>query len=590
MRCFFNRNKNMKLISFSAQNYRSISTAYKLPLTEYTVIVGPNNEGKSNILKGLGLALALLSNSRYARYRRIPSNSYFRNRKNSHDSSNRIAEYLRYDWDRDFPINLQESKPDGLSEFTCEFELNKTELNEFKSKTEINLTTNLKVRISIGKEREVKFDFLKEGKGKASLNKKRDEISDFINKKLFLQYIPAVRTSELAINIVNNLLEVELSTLEDNIEFKKIVKAIAKLQQPIINKISTSLKDSVSGFIPDVRKISIKNEKNIGELISASCRVYVDDGIETELQLKGDGVISLTAISLLQDFSRQSSLNKDLVLLLEEPESHLHPKAIHSLKRILYEISKKSQVIITTHSPIMIERLHVTHNIVVQGGKAESAKSINQVRDSLGVVMSDNLSNAYLALLVEGKEDTALIKSWLEEKSKKIKLAIESGTLILDHLGGATNVGYKMSYYKNNLCNVVAYLDNDEAGRKGIEAAESKGILKVNEYVLASCKGMNNSEIEDLIVLSVYKEMIINGYGVNLDVSGFKNSKKQWSNRVKDVFILNGKIWSDKLENEVKLKVTSLATNLKLESLNKNKTNSIDSLVLMIENILDKQK
>lgn len=60
----------MKLIAFSAKNYRSISTAYKLPPTDYTVIVGPNNEGKSNILKGLGLALTLLTGTRLMRYRR----------------------------------------------------------------------------------------------------------------------------------------------------------------------------------------------------------------------------------------------------------------------------------------------------------------------------------------------------------------------------------------------------------------------------------------------------------------------------------------------------------------------------------------
>ncbi|MBU2624364.1 MAG: AAA family ATPase [candidate division Zixibacteria bacterium] len=54
----------MRLKEFSAQNYRSITTAYNLPLSEYTVLVGPNNEGKSNILRALGLGLKLLSRGR----------------------------------------------------------------------------------------------------------------------------------------------------------------------------------------------------------------------------------------------------------------------------------------------------------------------------------------------------------------------------------------------------------------------------------------------------------------------------------------------------------------------------------------------
>jgi len=569
----------MKLIGFSAKNYRSISAAYKLPLTDYTVIVGPNNEGKSNILKGLGLALTLLTGQKHQRFRRLGLMSF----------SNRGIDRFDYEWERDYPINLQTKEPDGRSEFTCEFELSNSELEEFKLKTKINLSTSLKAKISIGKE-DIKFDFLMKGKGKESLNKKRPEVSQFLYDKLMLQYIPAIRTSELAINIVENLLERELSSLEDNPEFKEVVKVITKLQQPIIKKIAKSLKESISGFIPDVKSISIKNRENVGRLISASCRVYIDDGIETDLQLKGDGVISLTAISLLQHFSKQGSLDKGLILLLEEPESHLHPKAIHSLKKVLYEISKTNQVIVTTHSPIIIERQQVKHNIIVQSGQAKPANNVNEIRQSLGITMSDNLSSAYLVLLVEGEEDVVLLKPWLEEKSDKIKTALSNASLIIDHLGGASNIGYKTTLYKNNLCNVIAYLDNDEAGRKGIKDAEAKGIIKTNEYVLSFVRGMQNSEIEDLLDINSYNQLIKDEYGVDLNIPAFKTNDKQWSDRVKKLFELYGKIWTDKLETEIKYKVAKQASSLKLTSLNSHKTSSIESLVTSIENVLDKQK
>lgn len=569
----------MKLIGFSAKNYRSISTAYKLPLTDYTVIVGPNNEGKSNILKGLGLALTLLTGNKQQRFRRPGLISY----------SNRGIERFDYDWERDYPINLQATELEGRSEFTCEFELTEEELEEFKAKIKVNLNSILKAKISVGKG-DVKFDFLMKGRGKESLNKKRLEISQFVNDKLLLQYIPAIRTSDLAINIVESLLERELSTLEGNPEFKEVIKVITKLQQPLIRKIAKSLKESISGFIPDVKNISIKNRENVGRLISSSCRVYVDDGIETDLQFKGDGVISLTAISLLQHFSKQGSLNKGLVLLLEEPESHLHPKAIHSLKKVLLDISKTNQVIVTTHSPIIIERLQVKHNVIVQNGKAIPANNVNEIRQSLGITMSDNLASAYLVLLVEGEEDIILLKPWLEEKSEKIKFALANATLIIDHLGGATNVGYKTSLYKNNLCNVIAYLDNDEAGRKGVTDAETKGILKPNEYVLSFCRGMQNSELEDLIDLNSYRQLIMDDYAVDLNIPAFKINTKQWSDRVKEIFRLNGKMWNDRLESEIKYKVSKQAASLKLTSLNTHKTNTIDTLVTTIENVLDRQK
>ena len=39
----------MKLVSFSVTNYRSITKAHKISLGQYTVLLGKNNEGKSNI-------------------------------------------------------------------------------------------------------------------------------------------------------------------------------------------------------------------------------------------------------------------------------------------------------------------------------------------------------------------------------------------------------------------------------------------------------------------------------------------------------------------------------------------------------------
>ena len=196
----------------------------------------------------------------------------------------------------------------------------------------------------------------------------------------------------------------------------------------------------------------------------------------------------------------------------------------------------------------------------------------------------------YLVLLVEGEEDVVLLKSWIEAKSRKIKNSIENANLIIDHLGGASNVGYKTSLYKNNLCNVVAYLDNDEAGRKGIENAKKKGIIKTNEYILSFVTGMKNSELEDLLDVNSYRQLIIDEYGVDLNIPKFKNNKKQWSTRVEEIFKLNGKMWSDKLESEIKYKVAKKAAEIKEASLHPQKANSITTLVNTIEIFLDKMK
>jgi len=50
----------MELISFSVQNYRSIAKANRIEVGRSTVLVGPNNEGKSNVLRALVTAMEVL--------------------------------------------------------------------------------------------------------------------------------------------------------------------------------------------------------------------------------------------------------------------------------------------------------------------------------------------------------------------------------------------------------------------------------------------------------------------------------------------------------------------------------------------------
>jgi putative ATP-dependent endonuclease of the OLD family len=54
----------MKLVSFTVENYRSITQAHNLKLEQSTVLVGPNNEGKSNVLKALVVAMQVLTSGR----------------------------------------------------------------------------------------------------------------------------------------------------------------------------------------------------------------------------------------------------------------------------------------------------------------------------------------------------------------------------------------------------------------------------------------------------------------------------------------------------------------------------------------------
>ncbi len=51
----------MQLSYISIENYRSITNAHKIEPSNLTVLVGKNNEGKSNIVKAIALCMDILN-------------------------------------------------------------------------------------------------------------------------------------------------------------------------------------------------------------------------------------------------------------------------------------------------------------------------------------------------------------------------------------------------------------------------------------------------------------------------------------------------------------------------------------------------
>jgi len=561
----------MKLVQFSVSKYRSITEGYKLPLDQYVVLVGPNNEGKSNVLRALVLSLRMLTESRWARRAggRLP-----RYRRRSFED-------FDYHWPRDFPLSLQEEKPNGVSAFTLEFELTPEDLDSFNEQISVRLNSNLKMKVSMG-PRDAKLEILMQGKAKSRLMDHIEDVGAFIAERVSVQYIPSIRTSQMAVEVVENMLGRELQLLEQDSDYHRLIERIEAAQKPVLRDIEDRLTQTINSFIPDVRSISL-DTRELRRAIRRSCRVLVDDGTTTDLELKGDGIQSLTAISLLRHATETSLKGRKLILAIEEPESHLHPRAIHKLAEVLQEIAASQQVIVTTHSQELVDRRNVRRNILVQDGRATPTKRISEVRDALGVRMSDNLSSAFLVLLVEGGQDAAILEPWLYNMSPTLKQALAQRTLVIDDLAGAKNLRYKVSLYKKCLCNVFAFVDNDEEGLSSLDDAQDAGLLTNSEYLVAMHKGMRESEMEDFVEPGCYKEHIEQEFGVSLAHRSFRSRSKKWSARMKECFQAQGKPWTKAVEKKAKDIVSRYAAAAELASLKSVCNSVLDRLASNLE-------
>lgn len=114
-------------------------------------------------------------------------------------------------------------------------------------------------------------------------------------------------------------------------------------------------------------------------------RLQVDDGAgETPVEGKGTGMQRAIALGIIQLYGRTAAgLNKDsnpkpLVLMLDEPETWLHPSAQLKLGEALSRIGEQEQVFIITHSPYLIRKFNPDgHLLTVLSGQG-TGRSIDR--------------------------------------------------------------------------------------------------------------------------------------------------------------------------------------------------------------------
>ena len=559
----------MELVSFSVSNFRSVTSAYKLPIRRPTVLIGPNNEGKSNILRALVSSLQFLGSLGGVRL-----------------SNGRIASVIRpkeiYDWPRDFPVSLQEKTPDAETVFDLEFRLSAAEVEEFREEVKSSLNGTLPIQLRFGPGVS-KLIVTKPGKGGPALTKKAQAVARFVARHIHIAYIPAVRTASAAIQIVNDLVDRELALVEAQPEYKAAMKALADLQRPVLASIGESIKLTLQEFLPNVKNVVVEiSEDARYRALRRSSEIVIDDGTATPLDKKGDGVQSLAALSLMKYASHSSSSSRQLVLAIEEPESHLHPRAIHQLCGVLDELSTQHQVILTTHCPLFVDRTNLKSNIVVNKKRASPAKNVAELGDILGVRASDNLRNAEVALVVEGEDDRLALMALLPHASKRIGTALNTGFIAIDTLGGGTNLSYKLSQLRETLCTCHVLLDNDKAGLQSYEKAKADGLILPADVTHVICVGLDESEFEDMLDEPLYADFLKNKYGASLASPKFKG-KRKWSDRLKAAFEHQGKVWSSKVEMNIKADIADLIGANPAKALNANKRGAFDGLVSALE-------
>lgn len=186
------------------------------------------------------------------------------------------------------------------------------------------------------------------------------------------------------------------------------------------------------------------------------------------------------------------------ILLVEEPESFLHPPAIRSAREALYKIAELDnwQVMLTSHSPIFID-VSKPHTTIIRVEKCESATKIfstekanfsEDERERLQMIRNchPTINEFFFAnkvILVEGDTEQAVFTQVKKEDVTILncrgKANIPMFEKILNHFG--------MRYV------VVHDLDSPKAKRKDIFIKNP--MWTINEKIIEEARRGKNNKI-----------------------------------------------------------------------------------------------
>ena len=310
----------MKIQNVTIANFRSIEQM-SFALSDINVICGPNSCGKSNLFKAINLALA----------EDIDANDYASNIPRWIQSGRAMIRVeLIFS---DLPDSIK-----GIAK---------------KSKT-------LRYKFYLGLNGKIKREF-------DIKSKSADELFELVRNSLMLTFVPAIRdwSSDGLATFQKVLLNALLrSRGNDNLNgISQRLKQMLDQRSPALLNYQKEAANKL--FRADSMQLdtSSLNLDFISSQISLKIKKGHDEILLDEL---GTGHQSALIMGLYQQLGE--SQGKTPLFIFEEPDNHLHPATIRSVVNDLISLSKKTQVLISTHSPLVLSNVDFSNILTLDMG------------------------------------------------------------------------------------------------------------------------------------------------------------------------------------------------------------------------------
>lgn len=445
------------------------------------IIVGNNESGKSTILEAINLCLTGVINNRYLRNE---LNEYFFNTKV-------VKEFLT-------EPNLPPPK------FLIEVYLDSDEQNANKALEILKGSMNSKRSNSAGIKLEVSFDdkyrleysIYKQTSDKKSFPIEYYKIvwSSFAKDEISIRSIPlkpnvidasGTKYKNGSDYYISKIISNQLSS-EDIVELTQAIRGLKEkfkdenALKKINEKIAECNKISKKQVAVSVNTTEIDAWENL-------LNTYIDDIPFTQI---GQGEKSMIKTNLALSTLRE---NIDNVVLIEEPENHLSHSNLNGLLKTIEENNSNRQVIVTTHSSFVANKLGLQNLLFINKRKISYFNEVEEDTqkyfkklagyETLRLILSNK------AILVEGPSDELIVQK-AYQNSHENHLPIEDGIDVISVKGIQARRFLKLA--KNLPIKIAVVTDNDGNYANNI-TERYKDYLSDNVYVFSNTNDEQNT-------------------------------------------------------------------------------------------------
>lgn len=406
----------MKISSLRIKNFKSIRDFVLNEVDYACILVGKNNTGKTVVLDAIRAVMGdyVVAGKDFNLHGKpvevtMGLELTEQDLKFLHDRA-AVSRYKRYEsWEQDFKAKLP-SYQDGILSFTCEIYENGTVcFNDGFKKNNSYIPVVLPKIYYIDNSRnleEIERDFLHVQIDEEQMVGLEEERCIFDEGKrcndcfkcigLINQKKPEELTAfETARLLEYKLYHVNLHGFSENVN--RCFHRNSGKNQDIKYKFNFSF-EQVFKIDTTLRNNDRDREESIHEASAGTKSIYI--------------------LSLLEAYIEAEN-SVPSIIMIEDPEIYLHPQLQKSACEVLYRLSKKNQVIFSTHSPNMIFNFSSKQIKQVCLDEdyytiAKEDEEIDHILDDLGYAAND-LMNVSFVFIVEGKQDRNRLPLLLEK-------------------------------------------------------------------------------------------------------------------------------------------------------------------------------